>query len=82
MLEREREGGVAVSGVIVEDTAVDLCSGCAGDLDCRIRRMRVEDVDIVGPCDGGKRGRQIALLILCEDEDGDWGRGHLGYGIA
>ena len=35
---------------------------------------RVEDVDVVGPGDRRPaRARKIALLILCEDEDGDGG---------
>jgi hypothetical protein len=72
VLERDGgESGVAMRGVVVEGASVDLGACCAGDVDCVVGGVGVEDVDVVGPGDGGETSGQIALLVTGEDEDGD-----------
>ena len=48
------EGGVAVGGVVVEGALVGVGSGGAGDGYGVVGRVGVEDVDVVGPGDGGE----------------------------
>ena len=65
------ESGVAVSCVVVEGSGVDVSASCAGDLDCRVCGVGVEDVDVVGPCDAGETAWEIALFVARENQDGD-----------
>ena len=60
-----------MGGVVVEDALVGVGSGGLGDGDGVVGRVGVEDVDVVGPGDGGESGGQIALFVAGEDEDGD-----------
>lgn len=46
------EGPVLVGGPVIEDTLVDVGAVLLGDGDGRVRRERIEDVNIVGPIDG------------------------------
>ncbi len=86
---RQREGGVAVAwrsrrrrGCVKWAPAAraDLGKSRRWSASRRrgCRRVRV----LARLADGGERGGQVLLLVLCEDEDGDCGSGHLGYGIA
>ena len=48
------EGGVAVGCVVVEGALVGVGSGGLGDLERGVCAEGVEDVDVVGPGDGGE----------------------------
>ena len=65
------EGGVAVGGVVVEGAGVDVGAGGFGDLYRAVGGVGVEDVNVVGPRDGGEAVGQIVLLVAGEDENGD-----------
>ncbi len=65
------ERGVAVGCVVVEGAGVNVCAGGFGDLYCVVGAVGVEDVDVVGPGDGGETAGKIVLLVAGEDEDGD-----------
>jgi len=65
------EGGVAMGGVVVEGAGVDVGAGGFGDLHGVVGGVGVEDVDVVGPGDGGEAVGEIVLLVAGEDEDGD-----------
>jgi hypothetical protein len=69
VLERERERGIAMGGVVVEDAGVYVGTGGSRDLHGVVGGVRVEDVDIVRPRHRGERCRQVVLLVLREDED-------------
>ena len=71
------EGGVAVGGIVVEGALVNVCARGFGDLDGVVGGEGVEDVDVVGPGDGGETVGEILLLVAGEDEDGDHLVGHL-----
>jgi hypothetical protein len=62
---------VAVRGVVVEGAGVNVCAGGFGDLYCAVGAVGVEDVDVIGPGDGGETGGKVVLLVAGEDEDGD-----------
>jgi hypothetical protein len=65
------EGGIAMRGVVVEGASVDVGAGCFGDLYGVVCGVGVEDVNVVGPGDGGEAVGEVALLVASEDENGD-----------
>ena len=65
------EGGVAMGGVVVEGAGVDVCAGGFGDLNGVVCGVRVEDVNVVGPGDGGEAVGEVVLFVTGEDENGD-----------
>jgi hypothetical protein len=70
MLEGDgAKGGVAVRGVVVEGALVGVGSGGLGDGYGVVGRVGVEDVDVVGPGDGGESCGEVALFVAGEDED-------------
>jgi hypothetical protein len=76
MFEGKLEGGIPMRGVVVESAGVEVSAGVAGDLLRGVSGVRVEHVDVVRPRDRSERRRQVMLLILREDKDGDAGCGH------
>lgn len=56
---------------VVEDALVDLCACGLGDIDGVVGGEGVEDMNVVGPGNGGETGGEVLLLVAGEDEDGD-----------
>ena len=75
MAEWKLHCGVALTRVGVEGARSDGGAARAGDLGGAVGGVGVEDVDVVGPCDGVEAAGQVLLLVEREDEDGDVGRG-------
>ena len=72
------EGEVALRGEVVEVALVEVSAVGAGDLRSAVGAEGVEDVDVVGPAEGGEAGGEIGLFVAGEDEH----REHGGYGTS
>ncbi len=74
-----RQSSIAVGGVVIKDALVNSNASLPRDFDSIVSRERVEDVDIIGPCDGFECSGKVVLFVFREDEDGDhlevWYRG-------
>jgi len=60
-----------VSCVVVEGAGVNVCASGFCKLYCLVGAVGVEDVDVIGPGDGGETAGEIVLFVAGEDEDGD-----------